>query len=134
MNFRYCPSCGFKNEYEINLPKSCKCGLIFADAFKTKTSEIQKKVIEVIEDDGDYEIIRVKKTKKSNREKIKNIEIEANKSTAELEAEDFNDEDYDIDSKESLASQIKDTLNEDDIIVSFGGDTVEKLGQFLPKK
>lgn len=127
---RYCPKCGMATEYEINLPKSCKCGLIFANAFKTKST---KTVAQVIDDSNEeYELIRVKKLDKIDRKKIAKADI--GKSTAELEAEDFSDEDYDTDSKESLAREIRASLNENDIIVNYGADASEKLGQFLPKK
>ena len=118
---KYCPKCGGKNEYEIDPPAKCKCGLNFAEAFKVKHGTdnkpevIHKKPVLKLEDDEEYEIVRVKKSKKISRGA-------ENKTTKELEAEEFTDEEYETLGKEGvkdIAQELTASLDVNDFVVEY---------------
>lgn len=125
--FKYCPSCGAKNEYDINPPKSCKCGLDFTQAFKTKSvnspvvvpvqteKKLPVKIIEVDENGNEFEVVKVVRKKKIS------LGAEA-KSTKELDAEDFDDSAFENTTKEDvkeIAKEIKGSLDVSDFITEF---------------
>lgn len=114
--FTYCANCGKRNDYDIKKPKFCSgCGVDFADAFKVKNETVAKKVINIDSDEDDYELIRVKKKKKINRN-----ELAETKSFQELEAEEFSEDEITEDEKKSLAQEIKGSLDESDVTINFG--------------
>ena len=121
--FKYC-ICGEKTQYYIDPPSKCPhCGMNFADAFKKSS---KKQITEVIEDDNDYEIVRVKK-----KNKIKKEPLLENKTLQELEAEEFSDDNFDEATAKEMAQELKESINVDDIIVNYGEDTITKLGDII---
>jgi hypothetical protein len=132
MQNKFCPSCGNKTSYEFEAPKKCpSCNLEYTSAFKKKIAEIEPTVVaakkkEIIEEDEDseYETIRIKKKKKSA----------ATKTTKELEAEEFSDDNVDLDEVEASAQEIAASLNENDLMINYGTDEPLKLGDLFPKQ
>jgi hypothetical protein len=116
--FIYCPECGKKNDYDITKPKFCKkCGKDFVNIFKTAKAS---KTNLIDSDDEEYEIIRVKKSKKTN------VGAE-NKTTKELDAEEFDDSQFEsLGSEEvkGMAQEVKANLDVNDFITEFEDKTV----------
>lgn len=110
MPYQFCP-CGAKSEYDITPLDICpKCGISFDKFFK---EEIKKK-----ETSGSQKTIP----------QIRKPTIGKSKTYAELEAEEFVEEDYDEGSAKDLAEEIKASLNENDIIVNINEEGPVKLG------
>lgn len=132
--------CGNVMDYDLNAPKSCnKCKINFADAFRKTLPSIPKKVdVAEIQDDSEYEYVQIKRKKKVDDKSFGGLKHDSSKKTfAELEAEDFVDNDSNENAVDIGISieEIKGSLNESDILVSGFEDQVpEKLGKFLPKK
>lgn len=142
---RYCPECGTKNESKDGVEsKTCRrCGINISSAFKKTplpNNPISLDDIEISRQptfikgrkiDDEYEEVVVVRKKKLN----KHSHILADRSSQEMEEEEFDEENYDPAIASRLAQELKEGLNESDLIIDIGdGDIVRGVKFQIPPK